>query len=146
MAVPSEGRGEDFRVIIGEDIVYLRVMRRVGRAVGDEGEEGLEWRRVLQWLLADWRQLLGLAPARDITFGDRTGRRMLVGQWIRAGHDGPRSLSREVVCDDGAGYGDSDGIGGVWGLRWRQLAPLTNWHWQRGGAAEAGCVCMLEPC
>lgn len=55
MAVPSEGFGENFRVIVGEDIVYLRVMCRVGRAVGDEGEEGLEWRLKLQRFLADGR-------------------------------------------------------------------------------------------
>lgn len=92
MAVPSEGLGEDFRVIIGEDVVYLRMMRGVGRAVGDEGEEGLERVWVLQWLLPDRRQLLGFV------FGDRSGRRMLVGRWIGASHDGPMSLLRSIGC------------------------------------------------
>lgn len=95
MAVPSEGVGEDFGVIIGEDVVYLRMMRGVGRAVGDEGEEGLERVWVLQWLLADRRQLLGFL------FGDRSGRRMLVGQWIGAGHDGPMSLLRSIGSGGG---------------------------------------------
>lgn len=124
----SEGRGEDFRVIVGEDIVYLRMMRRVGVAVGDESEEGLKGRRrVLQWLLADGRQLLGL-----------------VGQWIGAAHDVPISLSRSVGCGNGDGVGV--GVGDVGGLRLGQVVPWTNWHWLGGGAAEAGCVFMLEPC
>lgn len=55
MAVPSEGLGEDFGVIVGEDVVYLGVMCGVGCAVGDEGEEWLEWRLELQWFLADGR-------------------------------------------------------------------------------------------
>lgn len=139
----SEGRGEDFRVIVGEDIVYLRMMRRVGRAVGDESKEGLKGRRrVLQWLLEDGRQLLGLSPARDITFGDETGRTMFVGQWIGAAHDVPISLSRSVGC----GNGDGVGVGDVGGLRLGQVVPWTNWHWLGGGAAEAGCVFMLESC
>lgn len=137
MAMSREGLGEDFRVIVGEDIVYSRMMRGVGCAVGDKGEEGLEWRLVLQWLLADGRQLLGLSPAGDVMFGDGTGRRMLVGRWIGAGHDGPMSWSRSVRSGD-----DGDG----WGLRWRQLVSLMNWRWHGGEAAEAGCVCMLEPC
>lgn len=116
VAVPREGLGEDFRVIVGENIVYLRMMRGVGCAVGDKGEEGLEWKLVLHWLLAEGRQLLGLSPAGDVMFGDRTGRRMLVGQWIGAGHDGPMSWSRSVRCGDGDGIGDGDGDG--WGLRW----------------------------
>lgn len=53
--MPSKCLGEDLRVIIGEDIVYFRVMRSVGRAVGDEGEEGLEWRLELLSFLADGR-------------------------------------------------------------------------------------------
>lgn len=53
--MPSEGFGENFRVIVGEDIVYLGMMCRVGRAIGDEGEEGLERRLKLRRFLADGR-------------------------------------------------------------------------------------------
>lgn len=113
MGVPSEGLGEDFRVIIGEDVVYFGMMRRVGRAVGDEGEEGLERVLVLQWLLGDGRQLLGLSPARDIVFGNRGGRRMLVGQEIGAGHDGPMSLLRSIRCG-GGGIADGRGLRSPW--------------------------------
>lgn len=53
--MPSKGLGEDLRVIVGEDVVYFRMMRGVGRAVGDEGEEGLEWRMELLRFLTDGR-------------------------------------------------------------------------------------------
>lgn len=113
MAVPSESLGEDFRVVVGEDVVYFRMMGRVGRAVGDEGEEGLERVLVLQWFVVDGRQLLGLSPARDIVIGGRSGRRMLVGQGIGAGHDGPMSLLRSIGCG-GGDIADGGGLRSPW--------------------------------
>lgn len=99
MAVTREGLCEDFRVIVGEDVVHLGVVCRVGGAVGDEGEEWLEWRLRLERFLADRRQLLGLCPGRTVAFNHRAVRSMMLFEKrIRAGHDGPRSRSRLTRC------------------------------------------------